>query len=484
MTQNFNECYEILSNRYEEVNGEDFYRYIFPDNENSDEHHMDYSMPNALYLYKDPEDDETKRRLRRRVMYNDTWQQDYMTYVEGNEMTLCSGIAYRGCTNTLENAQRMYALIFDLDGVGYGELMSFFMRTEVPPEHVRSIPIPTFMVLSGNGLHLYYVFDKPIDLYPNIKLQMKALKYDLTFRFWDYKGTSQVKSIQYQSIVQGFRMVGSINSKYGNTVTAFKSGEKVSLEHLNAYAKPENRVDLKRSFRPSKIDRKTAKELYPEWYQRVVVEGNKKPKKWDIAGKVHGDNPYALYDWWKHHVYGIKGGHRYFFLMCLVIYACKCDVPKDKLAADMQEMFEVLKNIEHENPLTQEDVKSAMECYSKEYYNFTIDDIELLTDVRIDKNKRNGRKQADHIKLMNFVRDEINHNADWRNKDGRPKGTHKGREVFKWRQAHPDGRKVDCEKDTGLSKPTVLKWWDWEPPMYEELPEHWVVEGWGHLNGQ
>ena len=484
MTQNFNECYEILSNRYEEVNGEDFYRYIFPDNENSDEHHMDYSMPNALYLYKDPEDDETKRRLRRRVMYNDTWQQDYMTYVEGNEMTLCSGIAYRGCTNTLENAQRMYALIFDLDGVGYGELMSFFMRTEVPPEHVRSIPMPTFIVLSGNGLHLYYVFDKPIDLYPNIKLQMKALKYDLTFRFWDYKGTSQVKSIQYQSIVQGFRMVGSINSKYGNTVTAFKSGEKVSLEHLNAYAKPENRVDLKRSFRPSKIDRKTAKELYPEWYQRVVVEGNKRLKKWDIAGKVHGDNPYALYDWWKRHVHGIKGGHRYFFLMCLVIYACKCDVPKDKLTADMHEMFGILKNIEHENPLTQEDVQSAMECYSKEYYNFTIDDIELLTDVRIDKNKRNGRKQADHIKLMNFVRDEINHNADWRNKDGRPKGTHKGREVFKWRQAHPDGRKVDCEKDTGLSKPTVLKWWDWEPPMYEELPEHWVVEGWGHLNGQ
>ena len=28
--------------------------------------------------------------------------------------------------------------------------------------------------------------------------------------------------------------------------------------------------------------------------------------------------------------------------MCLVIYACKCDVPKDKLKADMYEVFDTL----------------------------------------------------------------------------------------------------------------------------------------------
>lgn len=487
-TKNFCECYDVLSNRFEEVNGEDFYRYIFPDNENSDEHHMDYSMPNALYLYKDPEDEGTSQRLRRRTMYNDTWKNDYVDYVEGNEMTLCSGLSFRGKRNTLENAQRMNALIFDLDGVGYGELMSFFMRTEVPPEHVRSIPMPTFIVLSGNGLHLYYVFEKPIDLYPNIKLQMKALKYDLTFRFWDYKGTSQVKSIQYQSIVQGFRMVGSINSKYGNAVTAFKSGERVTLERLNAYAKPENRVDLTRSFRPSKVDKETAKELYPEWYQRVVVEGNKQPKKWDIAGKVHGDNPYALYDWWKRKVYDIQGGHRYFFLMCLVIYACKCDVPKDKLAADMQEMFEVLKNIEHENPFTQEDVKSAMECYSKEYYNFTIDDIELLTDVRIEKNKRNGRKQDVHLQRARAVQMIDYPNYEWRNKNGRPE---KKMIVWEWRKQHPDGKKIECHRETGLSRITIDKWWDVHIGLKERqeridtLPmSEWTDADWDYANSE
>ena len=50
---------------------------------------------------------------------------------------------------------------------------------------------------------------EPIDLYPNIQVQLKSLKYDLTFRIWEYKGTSQLKAIQYQSINQGFRMVGA-----------------------------------------------------------------------------------------------------------------------------------------------------------------------------------------------------------------------------------------------------------------------------------
>lgn len=454
----FSACYEMLSNIYDEVNGEDFYRYIFPNNENAGEYHTDFSHPNAIYLYQDEQDLGSERRLRRRIMLNDTWADDYRDYVECNEMTLCSGLTYHSRSNKLQYAQTMNALIFDLDGVGLRELQLIFKRMQYDGTQIRSIPTPTFIVLSGGGLHLYYVFNEPIALYPNIKLQLKALKYDLTFRMWEYKATSRVKSIQYQSIAQGFRMVGSINNKYGNTVTAFRIGGKVSLEYMNSYAdKPENRVDVTRSFRPSKVDMAAAAELYPEWYQRVVVEGNKRPKKWDIAGKVHGDNPYALYDWWKRQVFLIKGGHRYYYLMCLVIYACKCDVPKKQLKADMQEMYDILKLIDHENPFTLEDVDSALECYSKDYYNFTIADIELLTDVRIERNKRNGRKQADHIKLMNFVRDEINHNTNWRDGNGRPS---KQQIVYEWLLQHPFGKKIECERDTGLSRHTVLKWWN------------------------
>ena len=25
---------------------------------------------------------------------------------------------------------------------------------------------------------------------------------------------------------------------------------------------------------------------------------------------------------------------------------------------------------------------------------------------------------------------------------------------------NPNGKKIDCEKETGISRPTVLKWWN------------------------
>ena len=126
---NFYECYELLSNVYEQVDGEDFYRYIFPNNENAGELHTDFSRPNAIYLYQDEQDDGAKRRLRRRIMLNDTWADDYRNYVEGNEMTLCSGLTYHSRSNKLQYAQTMNALIFDLDGVGRKELESVLERT-------------------------------------------------------------------------------------------------------------------------------------------------------------------------------------------------------------------------------------------------------------------------------------------------------------------------------------------------------------------
>ena len=58
---------------------------------------------------------------------------------------------------------------------------------------------------------------------------------------------------------------------------------------------------------------------------------------------------------------------------------------------------------------------------------------------------------------MNAIRDIEHPDGTWRNKEGRPD---KEKIVEEWRNAHPDGKKIDCERETGLSRPTVLKWWD------------------------
>ena len=113
MTQNYTEGYEYLSSQFPEVSGCDFYREMFPNNERSDEQHMDYSHPNAIYLYREQTSDGFKR-MRRRIMFSDQWENDYMEFIEQNPLTLCSGLSYRGRSNKLEHAQRMNAMILSL----------------------------------------------------------------------------------------------------------------------------------------------------------------------------------------------------------------------------------------------------------------------------------------------------------------------------------------------------------------------------------
>lgn len=446
------DCMTYLRNKgyreFNDLNGYEFYRFVFPNCENVGEMNQDFSKPNPVYLYSDFKTE----RLRRRIFLNDTFESDYSEFVDSNRFALCGGLSYRGRTNKLEHAQHMNALIFDVDSVGLNELKNFFHKVNLPEKMLSvKLPAPTFLVLSGAGMHVYYVFKEPIDLFPNIKLQLKSLKYDLTEKIWKYGATSKQRDTQYQGINQTFRMVGSLNAKYGNHVVAFQVGDKVDLEYLNGFVMNErNKVDILERFRPSKCTLKEAQEKYPQWYQRVIVEGVKnKDSKWHIHR--------GLYEWWIKQIGKVKGGHRYFYLMCMAIYAYKCDISKKELKKDMLEAYKFLKfEVHHTNNLEKRDFMSALESYDKGLARFTIKDIEKITGIRIDRNKRNGRKQAEHLKIASFVKDLKYPNGEWRQGNGRPS---KEKEVQEWQKLHPNGTKAQCHKDTKISRQTIHKFW-------------------------
>ncbi|MGO5487250.1 hypothetical protein ACTQV0_12695, partial [Selenomonas montiformis] len=459
-----------LSALYDEVDGCTFYDELFPDNEVTGESHSDYSKPNAIYLYRDTSGERVRQR--RRIMLADTWEEDYFEYVDGNPLALCSGLTYRGRVNKFDNAQRMNALIFDLDAVGDKQLQTLLItRFGKPSDQIRSMPMPTYIVASGTGLHVYYFLDEPLDLYPGIKMQLKALKHDLTYKLWDPISTSRLESIQYQPVSQSFRMIGSRNEKYGNIVRAFRTGDAVSLETLNEYTiKPENRVSLTKRNIPGKTRIEVAKKKWPGWYEERIVQRKPSSGRWDISGKVHGNDPYALYHWFLRFTPQIQGGHRYFFMMCCVIYASKCNVPYSQLVEDLKQVYERLRHVDHGgDELTERDMRSALKAYKRDYYNIRLDDIEKMTDLRIPRNKRNGRTQEKHLAGARAIRD-IN-NENWRDGNGRHD---KADEVLLWRLHHPEGKKAACIRDLGLSKPTVYKWWNYEDTQVDlEFMRDW-----------
>jgi hypothetical protein len=79
-----------------------------------------------------------------------------------------------------------------------------------------------------------------------------------------------------------------------------------------------------------------------------------------------------------------------------------------------------------------------------------------MTRIDIGQTKRNNRSQVVHLKRARALQAVEDEDGSWRNKEGRPS---KQAQVEAWQAANPNGTKYACIKETGLSKPTVYKWW-------------------------
>lgn len=378
-----------------------------------------------------------------------------------SDFVITSPITYVGRNRNANNSRYIYGLAFDIDGVFMQNLRDILHQMKN-----NYIPTANIIVNSGNGVHLYYLFEKPIALYPNVKKLLQELKYGLTRRLWN-RYTSSIKEEQVQGIFQGFR-IPDTKTKLGTTVTAyeFKDKDYASVDYLNSFLSEFNehklsteeiRTLVNAEYKQNKVSLSRAKELYPDWYERRIVKGEKR-SKWNIKRD--------LYDWWLNKISGdenlVKEGHRYFCIMTLSMYAIKCNIPYEELEEDAYNLLEPMENISSsdDNHFTEEDIKDALRAYNDNYATFPRKDIEKITGIRIDKNKRNYRKQSEHIKVMNLMRDNITHpNGEWRKGNGRKS---KEQIVAEWRHYNPQGRKADCIRETGLSKKTVYKHWESE----------------------
>ena len=378
--------------------------------------------------------------------------------VKSNYFCLCSPISYAGKTRTADNARFLYAIAIDLDRVRVvdGKPVGLMNLWEGHIELEGRIPKPTYIVSSGTGLHLYYVLDKPIPLFRDTAKQLQALKHDLTTNVWGYGivDITDIREIQQEGIYQGFRMPGTI-TKTGSRARAFMTGDKVTIEDLNGYVSEGSRVS--RYAVKKVLTKAKAKELYPEWYERRIVQGEPS-SVWHISRN--------LYDWWKREILvNAREGHRYWCMMTLVVYARKCGmydakhnpnpVTREELEKDCREIMAHFENMttRDDNHFTEADMQDALEAYEDRWIKYPRKTIEYRCGFELPHNKRNGRKQADHIKLMNYIREELNGNKDWHGRKS------KKDDVELWQASHPDGTKADCIRDTGLSKPTVYKYW-------------------------
>ena len=429
-----------------------------------------------------------KGKMKRYILLEDTFLEQ-LREARKEPSNLLNAVSYYGRKKDKEHADRCFGLIFDIDDVDDVTLNRFLYGCQ--DEH-RVYPTPNFLVVSrsGRGVHLYYIFDEPVRLYPKIKVQLKSLKYGMTKWLWN-QYTSNNEKVQYQSYDQSFMIAGT---KENMTVWCLRD-ECYKLEELFSMAQMEfNKEEL---WIESQYTLEEAKKKFPQWYEKVIVNGEHEKGHW----KCKRD----LYDWWirklLHPVDGATYGHRYWCIMMLVIYAVKCGIPYEEVKKQAYDLVSELNSRKPDQPFTVDDVNSALECYDVQFATFPIDDISRLSGISIEKNKRNGLKQKQHLYLARRRKEDMKAiDLPMKAPEGRPPQEQTVRE---WRRLHPNGKKADCIRETGLSKPTVYKWWEEKKyrvdfgdgvvsymtkaevvefnqsigAWHKELPAHYVIDG-------
>lgn len=438
---------EYLLENYEEVNALDFYREIFPEGSFERKGHKEDLKANGILTIIG------KEKSKNRLIFDDL---EIIKEIQKEKFVITSAVSYSGKRRTASNARWLYGITIDLDGVNLQNLRDLFYQAK--NGHLLQ---PTFVCNSGHGVHIYYIFKKPIALYAHTHEKLRLFKYELIAKIWNpYTSTLKKRSeVQYQGIFQGFRMAGT-QTKLGSQflVRAFRTGEKIDILDLNPYLLDKKYCLKETDFNyQGNLSIHQAKTKYPDWFEKRVVNKEKKGR-WTVKRD--------LYDWWKNKILeGATVGHRYSCMTVLCAYAVKCRISKKELEEDCYKLLPILDNMSdsESNRFTKRDIKDALHFFDEVYVNFSRKEAERVSGIEIPANKRNYQKQEYHLEEARAIRDirQKRNGTKWTDKNGRPKGSGTKEQIIKeWRLKNPKGTKAECIRKTGLSKPTVYKYWE------------------------
>lgn len=420
-----------------------------------------------------------------------------------SDWALTYPVTFVGKRPIAKYARYLYGFVIDLDGVGMREMgycMNFFFeRTMEEEERGGTIGHygkeyynrPNIIVNSGHGLHLYFLLDKPVAMFPDNCAILARIKRALIQRFWN-GFTSNIETRQYQGIYQGYRVPGT-RTKFGEEVIAWQVCDRdfYTLEELNLYLSwkidngkmllsPDEIQQLKGNggYSPLKVTMEEAQRRWPDWYQRIVVHGEKKGQ-WKVSRR--------LYDWFLRQlkfdqIKDVTVGHRYHCIRCLAAIAWKCryDVVENKgkkrertlkgvsieeLRKDAYSLLESFERItvSEDNHFTSADIEAALLGYGENMFKLTKQTLAELTALKIPVGqRRNGRNQQLHLKRARTLRD-LDREEPWYKNGGckvsTPETSKIAHEVYKWQLSNPNKNRASCAKDLRLDFDTVCKWW-------------------------
>ncbi len=221
---------------------------------------------------------------------------------------------------------------------------------------------PTYLVNSGNGVHLVYLLAEAVNTYDWAKGLLKRLHSALLQAF----ASRKFKADTGTGISHAYRIVGS-QTKLGKSCKAYQVGEKVSIEAL-------------------------ADSLGIVWQRPQYMEHKYEKRHADDAPHGHS----GFYSYLTNLIpIRTKEGHRYNSIFALACAGYKCNISFEQLSKDAMAIARKLN-------LPLKEAKHALEvCDPEKARTVRAATLESWLGWSFDrKTKRNGRTQAEHLALI------------------------------------------------------------------------------------
>lgn len=315
----------------------------------------------------------------------------------------------------------LHALTLDLDSVEPTDLQELL-------NHAFMGLTPTYLVNSGSGVHLVYLFTAPVACYNWAKTLLTEVHTRLKEKFSVPWAMYHVDTIP--SLVQVYRVVGS-RTKLGQTASAYLVGNAWDVASLAAtvgvtWEKPVSSPHRTKGWIKDTEKVKTLPSGRPSFYQSVLKGITEKT---DV-------------------------GHRHMSMFALAVIAVKCRISHERLHSDLKALqshfnetsSQLINDREIDNILATLDAKKA-----KSVTGETLEKWLGWTFER--KTKRNHRSREEHLSLV-----------------AEKKRTQSATAVQDYLTEHPGASISEVAKRLGMSRNTVTKYYRMPDTSIQEIP--------------
>lgn len=275
----------------------------------------------------------------------------------------------------------LYAFVVDLDHVSPNALRDL-IKYSLAPSNLA----PTLILNSGKGVQLYYCLDKPLECYRR-RLETISAIYDALLKRYQIRGRKF--KVDHLNVMQPYRLCGS-QTKLGDVATGFESGPVYNVKTLA------ETLDVA---------------LPKHWKEGACMELAKKtsqePKqKAKIEYLPNGRETFFYHCVNRCFAMTVEG-NRYDSLFATAIVGYKCRIPRSVVLEALQDLRNAWNRENPSSPVQAVEVDRAMRGYTHKYMLSKASRLEEWFGWEFDRRiKRNGRSQADHLKLARAAKDK------------------------------------------------------------------------------